>query len=85
MPGLDGWGVICVSGVRAPPPVIAMSGMFRDEALDRGAVSRHISGYLSKPFSRDVLVQTCDGVLRAAQEGSGPMWPTGVSSRGETW
>mgnify|MGYP001617685894 CR=1 FL=1 len=72
MPGIDGWGVIeRLKEHAAPPPVIAMSGMGRDEALRRGAVSRHISGYLSKPFTRDVLLRTCDGVLRAAQGSPG--------------
>lgn len=68
MPGIDGWGVIeRLKEYAAPPPVIAMSGLHQDEAFRRGAVSRHISGYLSKPFTRDVLLRTCDGVLRAAQ------------------
>ncbi len=72
MPGIDGWGVIeRLKEHAAPPPVIAMSGMFQDEALRRGAVSRYISGYLSKPFTRDVLLRTCNGVLRAAQGNPG--------------
>jgi len=73
MPGIDGWGVI--EGLKergTPPPVIVMSGLPQADALRRGAVSRHISGYLSKPFAHDVLLRTCDGVLRAAEESPGP-------------
>ncbi len=71
MPGIDGWGVIERLGEhRTPPPVVVMSGLAQDEALRRGAVSRHISGYLAKPFARDLLLRTCANVLRAARGGS---------------
>jgi len=68
MPGVSGWQVIDqLKEHRAPPPVIAMSGMGTAEPPALYAVRRFVFGYLSKPFSQEQLTKTVARAIEAAR------------------
>jgi len=68
MPGISGWQVIDqLKEHRAPPPVIAMSGMGTAEPPQLYAVRRFVFGYLSKPFSQEQLTKTVARAIEAAR------------------
>jgi CheY-like chemotaxis protein len=68
MPGVSGWQVIDqLKEHRAPPPVIAMSGMGTTEPPELYAVRRFVFGYLSKPFSQEQLTKTVARAIEAAR------------------
>lgn len=67
MPGMSGVGVIDRLGeLSAPPSVVAMSGM-DVESADLLTVRSFVYGFLSKPFSQDQLVRTCERALEASR------------------
>jgi CheY-like chemotaxis protein len=68
MPGVSGWQVIDqLKEHRAPPPVIAMSGMGTAEPPELYAVRSFVFGYLPKPFSQEQLAKTVARVIEAAR------------------
>jgi CheY-like chemotaxis protein len=62
MPHLDGWGVLQqLHTIISAPRVVLMTGQY--DLPPHGALLRHVSGYLIKPFPVVQLLEICAAVL----------------------